>query len=278
MIINADLGQCYLPLTVGTAKPDWRSYPFSSHLFDIHTEPREYTVVEWRKHVLGLIFQIHAAGKTPIIVGGSVFYIHSLFYPPKPLPTSSKLHELIDLSLPTHELYKKLLVIDPQRAHELHLHDAYRIKRAIEIWNTTGQKPSDCKPTFDFCYKAKLYILLPEPALLKERIEQRCKEMIKHGGWIEECEKLIGTEWESFSRRKGFIGYSDIFDYLAESVRSDINQLITKISIKTHQYAKHQRAFLRKTIKSLSADNCSGIEVLIANGKNSSPTADFLGA
>lgn len=277
MIINADLGQCYLPLTVGTAKPNWRSYQFSSYLFDIHTEPREYTVVEWRKHVLDLIDQIHVEGKTPIIVGGSVFYIHSLFYPPKPLLTLSKQHELIDLSLPAHELYEKLMVIDPQRAHELHVHDEYRVKRALEIWNTTGQKPSDCKPTFEFCYKAKFYILLPEPALLKERIEQRCKEMIEHGGWIHECKKLMGTEWESFSRRKGFIGYSDIFDYLVESTPADINQLITKISIKTHQYAKHQRAFLRKTIKSLAAEASSDVEVLIADGKNNASWPDFFG-
>ena len=51
-IINMDVGQFYTPLTIGTAKPDWRNAATPHHLFDIIDKPRNFTVTEYRLRCL----------------------------------------------------------------------------------------------------------------------------------------------------------------------------------------------------------------------------------
>src|SRR2546425_779852 len=50
-IINADMGQMYKPLSIGTAKPDYTHEPVKYHLFDILNTPRDYSVADFRKRV-----------------------------------------------------------------------------------------------------------------------------------------------------------------------------------------------------------------------------------
>ena len=50
-IINADMGQLYTPLSIGTAKPNWQAEPVQHHLFDVINEPRNCTVIEYRQMI-----------------------------------------------------------------------------------------------------------------------------------------------------------------------------------------------------------------------------------
>ena len=81
-IVNMDVGQLYTPLSIGTAKPNWRSETVPHHLFDYVDKPRNITVVEYRKILLEVLEDIWQRGKLPIIVGGSGFYLKSIFFPP----------------------------------------------------------------------------------------------------------------------------------------------------------------------------------------------------
>ena len=81
-IVNADIGQFYTPLTIGTAKPDYKSTPLKHHLFDLIDTPTHFTVVDFRFHVATLVQDLYNHGITPIIVGGSSFYLKALFFPP----------------------------------------------------------------------------------------------------------------------------------------------------------------------------------------------------
>ena len=54
-LINADMGQLYTPLSLGTAKPDYKHEPLVHHLFDYLDEPRDYTVHEFRQAVVQLM-------------------------------------------------------------------------------------------------------------------------------------------------------------------------------------------------------------------------------
>ena len=82
-IINADIGSFYQPMTIGTAKPDWRNEVVPHHMFDILNEPGSFDVAQYRTRCFELIQEIEARGNYPVIVGGSMFYIHSLFFPPR---------------------------------------------------------------------------------------------------------------------------------------------------------------------------------------------------
>ena len=95
-IINGDVGQFYKPFTIGTAKPDWKNYQTPHHLFDIIDQPKSITVAEYRKLICQKVDEVSSRGNLPVIVGGSGFYLKSLFYPPIIVNSINKNSEKID--------------------------------------------------------------------------------------------------------------------------------------------------------------------------------------
>ena len=252
-IINIDVGQFYEPLSVGTAKPDWQKKSFTCHFFDILNEPCELSVAAYRNRMLTLVDEIVRRGKLPIIVGGSLFYIKSLFFPPHEQFLQKDLHrdqECIDLSSSSSELWNTLNNIDPIRAQALHHNDRYRIVRALQIWQTTGQKPSNFEPRFNPPFSAHIIFLVPPKDILLQRISMRTRQMIDSGAWIHEAKNLLGSPWEDFIRRKGLIGYTQIFEWLKFRT-TPLDELIADIVQETNQYAKRQMVFLKKFKKQL---------------------------
>ena len=79
-IINADIGSFYTPLTIGTAKPDWKNSILQHHFFDIFDEPVNWTAPQFRAQLQQLIHEVWRRGNIPVVVGGSAFYIQSFFY------------------------------------------------------------------------------------------------------------------------------------------------------------------------------------------------------
>lgn len=229
-IVNLDLGQFYAPFGIGTAKPDWKSHSVKHHLFDVITDPKNYTVVEYRDAVIKKVQEIWDKGKLPILVGGSGFYLLSLFYPP--IEGSSADEE----SGSWQELYS----LDPERALQIKENDTYRINRALSIIKS-GKKASDLKPQFKPFCSAEIIILTRDREDLYSRINKRTIEMLEQG-WIEEVEGL-SEDWKSFLQFKKLIGYDDIIKYLNKEITKE--ELIEIIRKKTRNYAKRQLTFFR---------------------------------
>lgn len=249
-IINIDVGQFYKPLSIGTAKPDWKNQKVKHHFFDIINQPKDLSVYEFNKIVLNKINEIYQKGKIPILVGGSLFYIKSLFFPPQELKQveNKKIEKFNNLT--SEQLWEKLNEIDPARASSIKKNDLYRIKRALQIWQTTGIKPSKYHPRFEPKFNARILFLDIDKEILKERINKRTDEMIKIG-WVKEVESLLNTKWEQFLETKKLIGYAQIIQWLQEK-KNDLNELIKIIQTKTWQYAKRQLTFwksFKKTLK-----------------------------
>lgn len=246
-IINMDMGQMYTPLTIGTAKPDWRSMKAPHHLFDIVGEPRNITVVQYRAACLNVMREIWARGNMPILVGGSGFYLQSLFFPPVQEESLKKIEQSLDATA----LWDTLNAIDPQRASMIHPNDTYRLQRAISIWHSTGKKPSDYAPIYNPLAPYDVYCLTRERHELYERIDARVHIMMNEG-WIEETKGLLGTPWEDFLRSKKIIGYADILEYLSSDLSPEMMKaMIHSIQQKTRNYAKRQMTFWRKLEKDL---------------------------
>jgi tRNA dimethylallyltransferase len=262
-IINVDIGQFYKPFAIGTAKPDWdleqplyslRSIEanggekkFSKGvphlLFDILDTPRSLTVHEYRSIVLQAINEVWARGKLPILVGGSGFYIQSLLFPLPDNIRSEQPSQEDFFDEKNENLWQVLYNIDPQRAQAIDKQDEYRIKRALEIWQKTGKKPSDCLPQFEPPCDFTLLVVDRNRDELYQRINERVVQMIDQG-WIDEVKKIKNTEWESFLKIKKLIGYDDILEYL-DSDFKDRDVLIETIQQKTRKYAKRQLTFFR---------------------------------
>jgi len=241
-IVNADMGQLYTPLSIGTAKPNWQAEQTPHHLFDVLDEPVDCSVVQYRAMLMPVLEEIWNRGNVPLVVGGSGFYIQSIFYVPK-------VGDCTDIQSGT---WDDLNAVDPKRAAAIHPHDTYRIKRALSIWYSLGVKPSECVSDITVPCQTDIFWVTRERAELYARINQRTQLMVKQG-WIDECRPLIGTEWESFLRRKKLIGYPEIFDYLLG--KSDLGNTIDSIAQKTRAYAKRQETFWRTLKRRLVLEN-----------------------
>ncbi len=242
-IVNADMGQLYTPCSIGTAKPDWRSEFIRHHLFDVIHQPRNCTVVEYRNMLIPVLSDIWSRGKMPIIVGGSGFYVQSILYP----PTAG--HTTTTYAGDWHTLN----AIDQHRAAQIHPHDTYRITRALNIWYSSGIKPSEYTRRLSPLCNTHIVWVGRDRTELHKRINKRVMLMIQHG-WIEECKALVSTEWESFMHGKKLIGYTDLFEYLHGKISLD--EAVNRISQKTRVYAKRQETFWRMLKLNLATDAC----------------------
>ena len=145
-IINMDMGQMYKPISIGTAKPDWKNAQVPHHLFDIIQSPENYTAAFYRQIVLQKIVEIQKRGALPVLVGGSSFYLKSVLFPLEEQIVETPV-SFVDKE--TSFLWHELKKIDPVRANAIHPHDRYRIERALSIWYTTGKKPSLCDVVYN---------------------------------------------------------------------------------------------------------------------------------
>ena len=193
-------------------------------------------------------------------------WLKSLFFPPALLNFGENPAPEIDLNkLSELELWELLKSIDPVRAKQIHQNGLYRIRRALDIWIQTGQKPSIYKPIYSPIFNAMIIYVCPPTDILNQRIKQRTEQMV-HCGWIDEAKALMGTDWQEFVEFKGFIGYSEIFEYLKNNKEASfLPDLINKIQIKTMQYAKRQRTFWRSFANQIDQKldkKCNFIKIL----------------
>lgn len=247
VIVNLDMGQCYTPLSIGTAKPDWQRSPIPHYLFDILDTPENFSAYAYKNALEKVLESVWQQGKIPILVGGSGFYLKSLFFPPSG-------QEVVGEGNPAeHEekenLWEIINSIDPERAALIHPHDTYRLQRAYALWKKTGRKPSHLKPSYSSLAPSLIVCLTRDRQELYQRIDSRVLEMFKQG-WVAEVERLAGSAWEDFLREKKLIGYDDIIRYLHKE--GDFEGLISTIQQKTRNYAKRQLTFWRMFERQLS--------------------------
>ncbi|NBV40592.1 tRNA (adenosine(37)-N6)-dimethylallyltransferase MiaA [bacterium] len=250
-VINADIGSFYTPLTIGTAKPDWQSEKVPHHLFDIINTPDNLSVVKFREMVQELVVQIQARGNIPVIVGGSVFYIYSLFFKQTETPQVCKLliKALEDKNV--HDLWQELYEVDEERAKSIHKNDKYRLVRALSLIQSGQKKASEyCaqfEPLDSFCFIE----MQRDKKELHDQINKRVDCMMDTG-WLQEVQLLMGSPWEAFLLQKKMIGYDLIIKYIHESGSgAEYEQLLDRIALATRQYAKRQVTFLKKLHREL---------------------------
>lgn len=246
-IVNADLGQMYRPLTIGTAKPAWQQSDIKQHMFDIITEPVNLDAQSYRQMVAEIVDREQV--QPLIFVGGSGFYVHTLFFR---LADSGK----IESDDAQDESWEALCQVDPERAAQINPGDTYRIRRALAIWRTTGVLPSSCAPVYDAVLPRPILInLVRERSVLVARLEQRFRQMIECG-WIEEVAALE-ARWQDFCLYKKIIGYNELVMYVRG--QCTFEQAQEQIVIRTRQYAKRQMSYFRMLERSLKK---AGVPVL----------------
>ncbi|MGZ6250825.1 MAG: tRNA (adenosine(37)-N6)-dimethylallyltransferase MiaA [Candidatus Chromulinivorax sp.] len=259
-IINADIGSFYAQLSIGTAKPDWKKSKIPHHFFDILDQPVNWTIQEFRQQLAKLIQEIWQRGNIPVVVGGSAFYVKSFFYKNYELATPDPiLLQRLEMQ-PTENLWKELVSIDPDRAAEIDCHDQYRLVRALAIWHTEKQKPSEFKQIFDPLAPFYCITLTRDRDQLYSIINNRVDTMLQTG-WLDEVKALSDDQaWVTFLHKKKMIGYNELLGYVqGQFAEQDFNDLVALIAQRTRNYAKRQLTFLKKLQQEVLRDS-KGVE------------------
>src|SRR5271168_986281 len=143
-IINADSRQFYRGMDLGTAKPsaDDRAR-VTHHLIDVRDPDQSLDVAEFAQLARDAIADIAARGRNPLVVGGSGLYLRvirgGIFRgPAASAEIRARLAKIAEEQGVAH-LHQKLREIDPEAANRIGVNDLYRIVRALEVFELTGE-------------------------------------------------------------------------------------------------------------------------------------------
>lgn len=248
-IISADSMLVYKGLDVGTAKPtiDERN-GVKHHLIDVVSPKESFSVSDYEAKALPIVENLLLQGKTPIICGGTGFYINALLYKSQfgNVAADEKLRAEYEKLQETHGkeyLHALLREKDPQSAEKLHVNDVKRVIRALEIYDLTGRPKSEQSdlplPRFDF---VAVSIDYPRETLY-ERINLRVEEMFKNG-LLQEVQTLLEDGVDLSMQCMQGIGYKEVVEgKMHGSSEESIKEEIKK---NTRNYAKRQITFFKR--------------------------------
>ena len=143
LIINADSMQVYRELRVVTARPTVEDEAQAPHvLYGVRPAAEPGSVAWWRSEALAAIAAARAAGRVPILCGGTGMYLASLTQGIAAIPEPSadaraEARALYD-ELGAEAMHARLAALDPATASGLRPSDGQRITRAWEVLRSTG--------------------------------------------------------------------------------------------------------------------------------------------
>lgn len=248
-IVSADSLLVYRGLNVGTAKPTLAERGgVPHHLIDVVEPTESFSVSDYERLALQAVEEIAARGKTPILCGGTGFYLksvlfHSSFGKTPADPAIRKKYEEFLVREGKEALFAYLREIDPESAEKLHVNDTKRVIRAIEIYEATGRKKSEQNDgeTPRFPYLAVGFDFPREE--LYARIDRRAERMLERG-LVDEVKGLLRAGVPETAQCMQGIGYKEVLENLKNGFdESTLRGIIQK---NTRNYAKRQLTFFKK--------------------------------
>lgn len=258
--ISADSMQVYAGMDIGTAKPTREERAAAPHLLLDIADPADdtFTVDRWLDLARAAVREALAAGRWPIIVGGTNLYVRAfldgLFDGPPPDPALRS--ALADMS--AAERRAELERVDPAAAARIHPNDVRRTIRALEVHRQTGRPISAFQAQWQPAAGDSINgdsagaNETPDPLLvlgldypvdaINRRINARVKQMMALG-LLEEVRAL--HEAGRLGRQaRAAVGYAQLIDHLEG--RCTLEEAVEQIKIRTRRFAKQQRTWLRR--------------------------------
>lgn len=249
-VISADSMQIYKGMDIGTAKVTIEEMQgVKHHLIDEVNPDFDYSVAEFQKKALSVIYKMKDQNKIPIIAGGTGLYLNSLIFNMD--FTKSKKNSDLRLEFSNfadenpEKLYEKLLNLSPNAAKNIHPNNTKRIIRALEVIATTGKEMNDFSKdlTKNENFYPVLIILNKTRADLYDKINMRVDLMIKNG-LLEEVEDLLLNGYHKDLTSMKAIGYKEAIAYLEGNLL--LKDSIEKIKQNSRRYAKRQLTWFRR--------------------------------
>lgn len=253
-IISVDSAQVYRGMDIGTAKPDAATLARAPHrLIDIRDPGEPYSGAEFLADARREMAASAAAGRIPLLVGGTMLYFRVLLEGLAPMPEAdAELRARLEreaAALGWPALHARLAEVDPEAAARLKPNDSQRLQRALEVFELTGKPLSqwhaEQPPAEPLPWRLlQVAVAPPDRAKLHDRIERRFDEMLEMG---------LVDEVAALKARPGLhaglpsmkaVGYAQVWDYLEGAC--DRAEMRLRGIYATRQLAKRQHTWLRR--------------------------------
>ena len=248
VVINADSAQVYRDLRVVSARPSIAEEARAPHRLFGHVDGAnaDYSAPRWAAEAAAEIDAAHAAGKLPILVGGTGLYLRTLLDGIAPIPPIDPDVRAEVRALPAARNHAQLSLLDPGMAAALNPADTTRVARALEVVRSTGRSIAEWRAATTGGIGERIdvaaMVLLPDRAWLHARIDARF-EMIAREGLAEVAALLARSGISPDAPVRRAIGVAEIARLLAGEI--DAATAATLGATATRQYAKRQYTWFR---------------------------------
>ena len=249
-VVSADSGQAYRHLNIGTAKPTPEERAaLPHHGLDLVLPTERYSAGRFAREAMEWIHAIVDRGRTPVVVGGTGFYLRALFEglfvePPLDPARRERLRAALG-ALGAGALGQWAARLDPGFKGG----GAQRAARAVEVALLAGRPLSElqrARPA-PAAGVTPWYAVLRLPRNdLAERIAERTQRMLA-AGLVDEVRRLLAAEVPKDAPGLETVGYREVVMFLDGALGEAA--LADAISASTRQYAKRQETWLRHQLR-----------------------------
>jgi tRNA dimethylallyltransferase len=197
-VISVDSALVYRGLDIGAAKPDAATRARVPHrLVDVREPHETYSAADFAADALAAMHELSAAGRIPLLAGGTMLYFHALLRGLAPMPAADAvLRARLQAELDERgaaALHAELARHDPEAASRIHANDPQRLLRALEVFRLSGRPISDwhrAAQARPFPFRVLRLVLAPaDRAVLHARIAERFDAMLR-AGFLDEVRRL----------------------------------------------------------------------------------------
>lgn len=251
-IISADSMQVYRNMDIGSAKIKHAEMEgIRHHLVDVLDPQEEFHVVLFQQMAKAALLDIYSRNKTPIVVGGTGFYIQALLYDIDFTENEGNPQLRLELERTAAKegaahLHSLLAQVDEASAESIHANNVKRVIRALEFYKQTGQKISEHNEAerekqspYNFAY----FVLNDCREHLYKAIDCRVDEMIQNG-LVTEVTALRQSGCTKDMVSMQGLGYKEILSYLDGEIRLD--EAVYLIKRDTRHFAKRQITWFKR--------------------------------
>ena len=241
-LISVDSALIYRGMDIGTAKPNADELRAAPHrLLDILDPAQAYSAADFRRDALAEMAEITAAGRIPLLVGGTMLYFKALLEGLSPLPSADpEVRAKIERQAAEQgwdALHRQLEEIDPVAAARIHPNDPQRLSRALEVFFISGK-------TLTELYQVHQFAIAPASReLLHQRIEQRFHQMLASDFEAEVRALFARGDLHTDMPSIRCVGYRQMWSYLEGEISYD--EMVYRGVCATRQLAKRQITWLR---------------------------------
>lgn len=237
-------------MDIGTAKPSAEELALAPHrLIDIRDPAESYSAADFRKDALKEMADITAAGRIPLLVGGTMLYFKALLDGLSPLPSADpQVRQRIEqqaAELGWEVLHQQLAEIDPVAAARIHPNDPQRLSRALEVFISGKTLTELTKISGETLpYRVHQFAIAPvSRELLHQRIELRFHQMLDAGFETEARALFDRGDLHTDMPAIRCVGYRQMWSYLSGEI--DYDEMVYRGICATRQLAKRQMTWLR---------------------------------